>query len=183
MAWNSEKENKLSHLRQQEAARQSAQVVGKPAIARHSSELFAKRDDEIAQCKVEDRLHLLGLIYQYQQEERLLAQQKEAGGFHPSVAPHSANLTRKEPLPAHERLYLLSKRRAKQENSGSRTRAYARQSARKKSSDEEDDAISAAVHRLCAVGEEYKKKRQERWEKQNELVDRLQVGVECDGWC
>lgn len=173
LAWNSAKEHKLSHLRQQEAARQSAAVVGKPVIASHSSALFHKRDDELAQCKVEDRLHLLGLIYQYQQEERLLEQQKAAGAFHPHVAPHSANLVRAEPVPVHERLYQLSKQRSQRAISHQEEGVHS--TLKTKSSSQADEGIPAAIHRLWAIGEAYKKKRRERWEQQNELADRMQV--------
>ncbi|KAF1334136.1 hypothetical protein FI667_g2066, partial [Globisporangium splendens] len=101
------RETKLSHLRHEEVAKQDAEMLGVPEIARRSAALFEKRDDDLAHCKVEDRLHLLGLIYQYQQEERLLQKMKTADTFHPHVAPHSANLTRQFPLPAHEQVERL----------------------------------------------------------------------------
>lgn len=178
MAWNYEKETKLSHLRQEEITKESAQIQNKPAIARHSSALFDRREDDLAQCKVEDRLQLLGLIYQYQQEERLIAQTREdAGRFHPSVAPHSANLTRQSaPLAAHERLYQLAKPRAKREDHKADNQIdHEAKQPNKSKVGHGEDAVSAAVERLWSVGEAYKKKRQELVEHQNQQVDRLLV--------
>lgn len=183
MAWNYEKETKLSHLRQEEVAKESAQVLNKPIIARHSSALFKRRDDDLAQCKVEDRLQLLGLIYQYQQEERLIAQTREnAGRFHPSVAPHSANLARQQsaPLAAHERLYQLAKRRAERETNVNSTdnqtdHDEVKQPSGKSSRGRSGDTMPATVKRLWSIGEAYKKKRQELVEHQNQRVDRLLV--------
>lgn len=177
MAWNYEKENKLSHLRHEEAAKQEAEMIGKPAIARRSTVLFEKREDEIAHCKVEDRLHLLGLIYQYQQEERLIEQAKAAGSFHPNVAPHSANLTRKHPLSAHERLYQLSKRKAKREMGSDNRISHDTKPRETRKNNREEEALPAAVRRLWSIGEEYKKRRQQQVDHQNLQVDRLLVGT------
>lgn len=180
MAWNHEKESKLAHLRQAEAARVTADAVGKPAIARHSTALFAQRNDELAHCRVEDRLQLLGLIYQYQQEERLLAERNSVGAFHPRVAPHSANLARKAtamPLAAHERLYQLALRRVERTNASPVTDNQAEPQG---TSHRERAAVpsAATVQRLLAFGAEYETKLQAQRELQRLRAARLHVRQE-----
>ncbi|KAH7460422.1 hypothetical protein KRP22_008394 [Phytophthora ramorum] len=153
LAWNYEKESKLARIRDAETAKQEATCVGKPSISKRSVLLFSKRQDEVAHCKVEDRLHLLGLIYQYQQEERKRVEERQASSsVQPQLAPHSANAQRRRHLSVHERLYQLSKRNTNNnhEHCASKTAGRERRA--------NDECIADTVERLHALGKEYKQK-------------------------
>lgn len=63
LAWQNEKENKLSRLRAAEMTKEVEACEAKPAVGARSKDLLGHRRNEIARCKVEDRLQLLGLIY------------------------------------------------------------------------------------------------------------------------
>ncbi len=149
--WNDEKQQKLSKLRDVEKQREVVDVQEAPQISRQSISLFSNRQDEIAKCKVEDRLHLLGLIYDYQREERLLQQLQRDTSSKSHVAPHSARLVRSRQIPTHERLHAMAKRHTQSEDQSS-IQHKIRPSIGKQ--------VGVSVEeRLAQFGEQYRKKK------------------------
>ncbi|RLN27096.1 hypothetical protein BBJ28_00019407 [Nothophytophthora sp. Chile5] len=174
LAWNHEKESKLSRLRDAETAKQEATCVGKPSISRRSVTMFAKRQDDVAHCKVEDRLHLLGLIYQYQQEERQRAEEKRASTVvKPRLAPHSVNVRRRKRLSVHERLYLISQRGATAGRKNCHEAQVGKAAPRKRQQSMNDERFAATVQRLYSIEEQYKQKRLHLTEKQEQRIESL----------
>ncbi|KAG1690928.1 hypothetical protein DVH05_027387 [Phytophthora capsici] len=175
IAWNYEKENKLSRLRDVEAAKQEAICVGKPSISKRSVSIFSKRKDDVAQCKVEDRLHLLGLIYQYQQEERKRAEERrESPGLQPRLAPHSANAQRWRQFSVHERLYQLSKTSPNTMKENGRDICQRKAAARRRRSSNNRDLVNTA-QRLHALDKKYKQKHQLLGEERKQYFDNLRT--------
>ncbi|RLN95811.1 hypothetical protein BBJ28_00019395 [Nothophytophthora sp. Chile5] len=175
LAWNHEKESKLARLRDAETAKQEATCVGKPSISRRSVTMFAKRQDDVAHCKVEDRLHLLGLIYQYQQEERQRAEEKRASTVvQPRLAPHSVNVRRRKRFSVHERLYLLSQRGTTTGSKNCHESQVGKKTApRKRQQSTNDECFAATVQRLYSIEEQYKQKRLHLTEKQEQRIESL----------
>ncbi|KAG2808410.1 hypothetical protein PC129_g14005 [Phytophthora cactorum] len=177
MAWNNEKESKLARMRDTETAKQEATCVGKPSISKHSVAIFTKRQDDVALCKVEDRLHLLGLIYQYQQEERKRAEEREtSSSVQPRLAPHSANAQRRRRFSVHERLYQLSKRNLTSTNNNDsehyRDKNIAR---RRREGNMSSKAIVDTVQRLHALDKQYKQKQLLLREERKQYFDDLRT--------
>ncbi|GMF25445.1 unnamed protein product [Phytophthora lilii] len=157
LAWNHEKESKLTRMRDAESARQEATYVGKPSLSKRSVSMFSKRQDEVALCKVEDRLHLLGLIYQYQQEERKRAEERQASlGLYPRLAPHSANAQRRRRFSVHERLYQLSKRKSANNNNNRERNEEGREGHRRRERSVNKKSIANTVERLHGLDKQYK---------------------------
>ncbi|KAE9027639.1 hypothetical protein PR002_g10620 [Phytophthora rubi] len=172
MAWNHEKESKLSRMRDAESAKQEAVCVGKPSISRRSVVMFSKRQDDVALCKVEDRLHLLGLIYQYQQEERKQADERQAtSNIQPQLAPHSANAQRRRRFSVHERLYQLSKRSTAKGNNDRYVSSPAAQRRRGRGTNRE--SIAHTVQRLHGLSNQYQQKQLRRSEERQRYFENL----------
>ncbi|TMW63059.1 hypothetical protein Poli38472_005677 [Pythium oligandrum] len=159
MAWNDEKTHKLSHLRAEERRREEEEIIGKPQLSRRSKKLMAARDDELARCRVEDRLHLLGLIYEYQQEERLIQQTQGTLGTRPTMAPHSSRLQRGKNITAHDRLFQLANTKRADKTKSVPSPDSQGPVKSKKSSEQ-------AVERLYQIHNEYQKRRHEMAEHQ-----------------
>ncbi|KAG7392733.1 hypothetical protein PHYPSEUDO_014220 [Phytophthora pseudosyringae] len=177
MAWNYEKESKLARMRDAETAKQEATCVGKPSISMRSVSIFSKRQDDVALCKVEDRLHLLGLIYQYQQEERKRAEETQASSsVQPRLAPHSANAQRRRRFSVHERLYQLSKRNLTTENNNDTAHCPSQTANRRRRgrSTRGDGSLDTA-QRLHALGKQYKQKQLRLSEEQKRYFDNLRT--------
>ncbi|ETI54489.1 hypothetical protein F441_02657 [Phytophthora nicotianae CJ01A1] len=177
MAWNNEKETKLARLRDTETAKQEANCIGKPSISKHSVEIFSKRQDDVALCKVEDRLHLLGLIYQYQQEERKRAEERDASSsVQPRLAPHSANVQRRRRFSVHERLYQLSKRKlATSDNNDSEHCTGESTARRRRERNTNSKTIVDTAQRLHALDKQYKQKQMLLREERKRYFDDLRV--------
>ncbi|KAL3660169.1 hypothetical protein V7S43_014701 [Phytophthora oleae] len=175
MAWNCEKENKLARMRDAETAKQEAICVGKPSISKRSASIFSKRQDDVAQCKVEDRLHLLGLIYQYQQEEQKRADERRASsGVQPRLAPHSANAQRWRRFSVHERLYQLSKRSPTTTNENN-TELYQNTGRRRRGRRSNNRDLVDTAQRLHALDKKYKQKQQLLGEERKQYFDNLRT--------
>jgi hypothetical protein len=160
--WATHRQNKLEHLRSLEMKRQETAHPGRPSIDEHSIYLFETRHDELSKCKVEDRLHLLGLIYEYQQETKQLeeAKQRQASySFHPQLAPHSRNIsTRSENV--HERLYGLASTQQSPDKNNEELRKKKRQDNIRSHKEQ-----TQAVEKLYATAEIYRQHRHDLAEK------------------
>ncbi|KAG6580028.1 chromosome transmission fidelity protein [Phytophthora cinnamomi] len=176
IAWNHDKESKLSRMRDAESAKQEAACVGKPSISKRSVSIFSKRQDDVALCKVEDRLHLLGLIYQYQQEERKRAEERQASSnVQPQLAPHSANAQRRRRYSVHERLYQLSKRNMAKDNNDHEHYSSSPASQRRRVRGVNVENIAHTVQRLHGLSKQYQQKQLLRSEERKQYFETLRA--------
>jgi hypothetical protein len=174
LAWQNEKENKLSRLRAAEATKEVEACETKPAVGSRSKDLLDRRGNEIARCKVEDRLQLLGLIYQYEKEERVLQQQQQAQrAAGPRLAPHSVNVTRARERSIFDRLYEQSKQQ--QQPTGHDDAERAAREGIKVEGRASTDKKSDVVQRLYVMADRYKQKRIQRSERQAAQVEEMLV--------
>lgn len=150
--------------------------VGKPSISRRSVTMFSKRQDDVARCKVEDRLHLLGLIYQYQQEERKRAEERQAASnVQPQLAPHSANAQRRRRYSVHERLYQLSKRSMGKGNNDLEHYPSSSAAQRRRGRRTSRETIARTVQRLHGLSKKHQQKLLLRDEERKQYLESLRV--------
>jgi hypothetical protein len=169
-AWGHEKELKLEQLRQAEERRQEEQVTRAPNVCRASQRISQNRVDDLAQCKVEDRLHLLGLIYEYQQEERMIEARIRRGEarLKPRLAPHSSGLVRTRNVKVHERLHELSKR-PQQVSERDASQQHSPNLKKPK------ETVEAAIQRLAEIGDLYRSKREDMAKQREQELAEMQV--------
>ncbi|KAJ8523895.1 hypothetical protein ON010_g17223 [Phytophthora cinnamomi] len=123
---------------------------------------------------VEDRLHLLGLIYQYQQEERKRAEERQASSnVQPQLAPHSANAQRRRRYSVHERLYQLSKRNMAKDNNDHEHYSSSPASQRRRVRGVNVENIAHTVQRLHGLSKQYQQKQLLRSEERKQYFETL----------
>lgn len=162
----------MSRLRGAAVTHEMASCARKLAISSRSRDLFADRQDEIARCKVEDRLQLLGLVYEYEKDERLRRQKAMVDRVvGPVLAPHSSSLSRCSRLPAYQRLHEQFQQKPRRNDL--RTCEQHIKTTLKRQNRRKSD--SNVVRRLYVMADRYKQKRVQMSEHQAAKIASAQV--------